>query len=351
MYKKIFDKQFTAEGVHCEHSPHYHIFAQRRITALSSINGIKDDHVDATLEKSRHVLPWLAFPNGSLAAVGDSGGTTKPLTTVQESETCHLEDGSSYAVGDFTRSGYAVVRSMPEIPIEEQSMLFITGMMWSYTHKHADDLSFELFENGRFILVDSGKYGYVKNLMREYVESAAAHNTISLETTKVLPSKLKPYGSALSAITPKGDHFEITGSINRPELFSQDRRLLYRPGSFLVVRDHIQVSSPERLVSSLHFAPDLEVHLTNQTAEAELGAGRSLRVRLLDGDCHLEKVRGQHDPVLGWATVKYLKMTPTTTLRAICPNGDRTITWVISFNDAACARAMELANSLEEPAL
>jgi hypothetical protein len=348
MYRKIFDGQFTPEGVHAEHSPHYHWFAERRISALASGNGIKDPHAEAILTRAREVLPWLTFPDGSLAAIGDSDGKSDPLKEVQQAQQRRLSNGRSYAIGDFTRSGYAVVRSLPEVPPEKQSMLFVMGMMHSYTHKHADDLSFELFEGGRAVLIDSGKYGYVKDSMRKYVESAAAHNTVSLETSEVTPRTIKPYGSALEPIKHQGDHVEIRGSIRRPGLFHQTRRLLYRPGDFLIVQDVLRSKLSERFVSSLHFAPDLELCLGNQIAMADLGHGRSVRVKLMDADGALEKARGQQNPILGWGTVTYLKMQPITTLRALCPNGNRTITWIISFNEAAFTEAEVLASSLNK---
>jgi hypothetical protein len=345
MYEKIFDSQFTQDGVHCEHSPHYHWFAESRITALASGNGIKSPRAESILAQAREVLPWLTFPDGSIASVGDSNGTSIPLRKAGKQNLRRIGDKSLYAIGDFSRSGYAVVRSNPTIPVEQQSMLFVTGMMWSYTHKHADDLSFELFEKGKFILIDSGKYGYVRDAMRTYVESAAAHNTISVETKDITPRSLRPYGSALESIKQKDDHFEIAGSISRPGLFDQRRRLLYRPGDYLVVHDQLKARSTDRLVSSLHFAPELDVSLSQQTAEAELGNDCSVKIQLICEECSIHSARGQNNPIRGWATTGYLEMKPATTLRAICPSGNHTITWVISFNEAAHSRAMELALS------
>ena len=56
-------------------------------------------------------------------------------------------------------------------------MLIVTGACWNDTHKHVDDLSFELFEFGRMIFIDSGIYSYTRDSMRSYVLGPLAHNT------------------------------------------------------------------------------------------------------------------------------------------------------------------------------
>jgi hypothetical protein len=211
-------------------------------------------------------------------------------------------------------------------------MLFMTGMAYSVGHKHADDLSFELFEAGRRVLIDSGKYGYAPiDPMRDYVLSAAAHNTISLRGVMIAPENIHVGGSSLKPVVQRNEFFELGGEIKRPRLFEQRRRLFYRPGEYLVVHDQLASGRSRHYVSSLHFAPDLAVAIEGRAATAKLSKHREVRAELLDIDCTIEMAQGQKDPLLGWSSQGYLKMEPTPTVRAICPGDRRTITWVVSL--------------------
>ena len=87
-------------------------------------------------------------------------------------------------------------------------------------------------------------------------------------------------------------------------------------------------------MSSLHLAPDLEARIEAQGFTVDIGDGRTMRARLIEDDCKVEAARGQKDPYLGWYTANYLKMEPTTVVRALCPGQVRSITWDIAFGPA-----------------
>lgn len=127
-----------------------------------------------------------------------------------------MKTNSPPLVGDFTRSGYAVVR-------DKDSMLFVTGMAYTLTHKHADDLSFVLFEHSRLIFIDSGKYGYNSDPMRRYVESAAAHNPIGLADQEIRSRDITLTGSELMPVISGEGQFRVAGQAERPGLFKQTR--------------------------------------------------------------------------------------------------------------------------------
>jgi len=317
-FSQLLEHQFTAEGVHREHSPSYHFFVSRIINDLGGAKRFDDPKLTAILEKTAAVEAWLLDPSGKEVAIGDSG--SKASRPSQQPE--------SPVVGDFSRSGYAIVRG-------KGSMLFVTGMANSLTHKHADDLSFVLFEHGRPLFIDSGKYGYANDPMRRYVESAAAHNTISLLNDEIGPSDITMSGSSLKSVATDEEGFSITGKIKRPGLFEQERKIRYVPGTSIVIHDEISSSSKQEFVSSLHLAGDLQPERVEDGFDVSLPDGKTIRARLDPGSgnapCRIEIARGQNDPVLGWETVDYLKMKPASVARAICPGQTRSITWNIAL--------------------
>lgn len=316
-FSSILKKQFTEEGVHREASPAYHNFVRGTIVDLGGAKRFNSKDAVEILSKAAEVEPWLSDPSGDIVAVGDSAGRSQPLEVPA--------DGSPI-VGDFSKSGYAIVRS-------RNSMLFVMGMAYGYSlgHKHADDLSFVLFEHGRPIFVDSGKYGYNDDSMRRYIESAAAHNTISLLRQDVKPTNLIAPGSELKPIASDGKRFTISGAIERPGLFTQAREIQYIPGQLLVVQDKISSEKEQQFVSGLHLARDLTPRMVDGGFDVVLPEGKTVRARLQDADCKIEEARGQSNPFLGWETVDYLKMEPASVVRAICSGYRRTITWTISL--------------------
>ena len=317
MFARLLDDQFTDEGVHRENAPVYHEFVRRTITSLSSEPTIKIPGVDTQklLHKVMQVRPWLVDPQGNFVAVGDSSGRGKPLA---------VKAGSGVAVGDFTKSGYGIVR-------DENSMLFMMGMAHKFTHKHADDLSFVLFEHGRPLFIDTGKYGYDENPMRRYVMSAAAHNTISLLDQDINPKDLVLVGSELRPIERDGTLFKLVGTVERPSLFTQHREIQYRPDRLLIVRDEVSSDRDRQFVSSLHLSRDLTPQLVMGGFDVPLSDGKVVKARLNETDCRIETVRGAKNPILGWESIGYLEIEPASVIRAICPGRNRSITWNIAL--------------------
>ena len=65
----LMQGQFTEEGVHKEHSPDYHMFMMR---AIERMGALKPYFADVDMEAVASVAPWLVFPNGQNARIGDS---------------------------------------------------------------------------------------------------------------------------------------------------------------------------------------------------------------------------------------------------------------------------------------
>jgi len=325
-YDEILRAQFTEEGVHTENSPSYHFFVRNLLRSLGALKRM--GHIDL-LQKIDAVAPWLVFPNGKVARIGDSGSTSLPLKDDPEEPAC-LSDKRCFAVSDLTRSGYAVVRSLPSE--NQTSMLFVAGMAHNTIHKHADELSFELFEFRRMIFIDSGKYAYKRGPFRTYVQSAAAHNTLSLSDRHIRPSEVELSGSLLVPIKQTASGFAIEGQVERPDLFHQRRQITYDPGRSINIVDHLSADEEMQFVSSLHLAPDLIPKLSEDGFEVAADE-HIIHGKVIEDDCSLSVARGQQEPtMLGWQTSGYAEMSPTSVIMATCPGRERTISWSILFD-------------------
>ena len=204
-FRRIMDGQFTHEGVHTENSPDYHFYT-RTMLLSSKVSRHLGDPFNGREDAVKAVNPWLVFPTGKIARVGDSYGKSAPLS-VDPEDTIRCGE-KAYAVKDLTKSGYAIVRSLPSEP--QNSMLFVTGMAHTMDHKHADELSFELFEEGQFVFVDSGKYGYKRNSMRE---SFAARTLTIPSAFATIGCCRRPLGSLVLFLAQLRSRMALSSSV------------------------------------------------------------------------------------------------------------------------------------------
>lgn len=315
-FVELARSQFSDQGVHVENSPSYHSFALRELKDVRDSRSFGTPEVDAVLENAEKIYPWLTFPDGKLAAVGDSTGGGRVLEgPIQPS--C-LEGGACFAMGDLTDSGYAIVRSLPGSPDERASMLFVNATGTAPAHKHADELGFEWMELGRKLVVDSGKFGYKSGRERHYFLSARAHSVPSLPERRLGPRDVELASTRLGPIRTDGDAYSVSGSVVRPDAFRHDRRFIYVPGARLEIEDRLQNQTDLAWDSNLHLASDLAPSLTPTGFSAPVG-DHVLTGEFEGAGCELRIAHGETDPLQGWVSTGYLERTPASVVIAACP--------------------------------
>lgn len=326
---RVVTGQYTDEGIHREHSPGYHFFVTDFLTRLRVAELFPEvENVPEIVRRAEANRAWMVYPNREVSRIGDNRAAGEPLT---QTSSTRVVGGREYAVGDFTRSGYAIVRTLGDVPPERQSMLFMTAMQNSRAHKHADDLSFELFEAGRRILIDTGSYDFQWDAMRHYAFSAAAHNTVDLVEAPVTPRQTPPYGSGLQPIRVEKEEFVLSGQVKRAETFNHRRTLRYRPGTSLVVEDELDAARDLRYASRLHFSSSLTVSQEGRDYVVSSGDGKPLASIRPPRGTEVRLVRGQKDPLLGWETVERRVMAPAFVLEASRRGRNLSMEWRISL--------------------
>ena len=320
---------FSDEAVHIENSPTYHNWVIRQIRRLGAVERFEEPEIRELLERADAVTPWLTYPDGRWARVGDSHGDGPQLTGPVEPE-CLPNGGGCWAVRDFTKSGYAVIRSLPEVDESDASMLFVSGTTEPTGHKHGDDLGFVQIERGQDIFVDSGRYGYNYDEYRSYVLSARAHNVISLVGRRTDPYNINPADSRLEPILVEEGQFKIKGVVDRPYLFVHERTLSYVPGTSLRIEDKLNNLTDLHWQSNLHLAPDLIPEITEMGFVVSAD-DFTVRGEFSGEGCEVSAVRGKTEPYQGWVSVGYLEMTPASVVIATCPPELVKSSWQISF--------------------
>ena len=307
---RIIAAQFDREGMHLEHSPAYHRFTLNKLESLAATGWYADfPNIASVSRKARSNLFWLIDPSGRFWGVGDSIPSEQPGRESLDlpASDCRLEltAGVDVPQGCFVmrkfESGYVSIKTLPSVDLERASGLFFQGGFHSSVHKHLDDQSFELFELGNRLIVDSGYYGYMAHPMRRYMLSTRAHNTVEIDGKDFSRADSEAYGSALKEAKWSDDYFKVQGRVEHKKLGAiHSRQLLYRPGNWLLVRDWVGGRQYQQVTQWFHLNPD--VVLLRQTADSASFAlkGKEFSIRSLSG-CDLRLDRGVKSPHLqGW---------------------------------------------------
>lgn len=340
---RLIHDQFTAEGVHREHSPGYQWMVLDTLEGLMAADLLRAEDHQASLDRIQDATAWFVLPDGHLAMFGDTDrhsmtGCDWPHVRSDALRFVLSRGAEGRPPVDlfraFPASGYVVFRSeWPRGPedFSDPSYLAQTCAFHSRTHKHADDLSFIWYDRGREILVDAGRYGYrgrtppgsslwndgfwYADPNRIYVESTRAHNTVEVDGRNFPRRGVEPYGSALARWGESAGLFYSESAARHWESLSHRRVLLLRPGDWLLVFDWLvdEESAPHRFVQRFHFAPELEIEGTVDGA-ATLAAPTWTEplhmVSLVPAEL-VAPARGQKSPeLLGWISRRAGGMLP-----------------------------------------
>ena len=329
-FARLVKSWFSDEGVHIENSPTYQGWVTFQIRQLGALERFQQPEIAGILERADAISPWLTYPDGRWVPVGDSHGSGPQLTGPVEPD-CLPNGAGCWAVRDLTKSGYAIIRSLPESDDHESSMLFVVNMAPYTGHKHSDDLGFVLMEGGQELFVDSGRYGYNYDDARTYVISAKAHNVPSLVDRRISPGNIDPANSGLDSIAVDGGHFVIRGVADRPGLFFHERVFYYVPGATLRIEDRLNNLTDSDWQSNLHLAPDLIPEISETGFVVQAG-DLTVRGEFSGDGCSISTARGETEPHQGWVSTGYLEMTPATVVTATCPADLAESSWHITFD-------------------
>jgi Heparinase II/III-like protein len=278
------------EAIHLEHSPYYHWIIQGALGRFANAGLFVGLDLAGLVRRMEESGAWLVAPDGSLPPIGDTPMGQRPPASALASS------GSRSGMRAFPRAGYAVVR-------DGDSALIVTAAHHPTAHKHADDGSFCLYEDGQPIVLDSGSPGYEYDSVEfRYGTSPAAHATICVDGFDWAKGSL-PYGSGLVASAERGGLYALLtrnpGAV--PGGGAARRALIYRPGHFLMAIDDVEAGSEHQLVRSLPLAPGLDasVTATGEVAISREGreVGRLLQLTVDDVPAdEVEVTLEQRDP-------------------------------------------------------
>ena len=220
--------RLSAEGMWLEHSAQYQFLAIRLLRDFIRYSpGKPDPGLVLTLAHLRQAAGWFVAPDGSYALLGDTSVGTVPTWGYSS-----LGQG----LASFLQSGYAMVR-------KGDSFLATTSTFFNKTHKHADELDFDLYDRGHSIVNGPGNYGYDREAAyRDYQLSSQSHSVLVVDGRSFPVDTAPVHGSALRATGSGGGWYAIEGTnpLVAPQGVQHARLFLYKPGEALVVVDKLR---------------------------------------------------------------------------------------------------------------
>jgi hypothetical protein len=237
------------EGVGLEHSPGYHFLVLDLLEKALGPGGQQALPGSEVIGRMRSVAGWFVMPDGLLTRLGDTSVHRVPGWA-------QLQAARYHGIAPTLQSGFGIVKA-------PGSYLSVAGGYHPYGHKQADELTFELYDRGRHIITDTGRYGAardrrdpVKARELAFTKSSQAHSVLVADDTSFPFERYVPYGSAILASGAGSGWYALEGTnpLLAGEGVDHRRLFLYRPGTALIVVD--QVTARRRHTYTRYFQLD-----------------------------------------------------------------------------------------------
>ncbi|MDY6900671.1 MAG: alginate lyase family protein, partial [Cyanobacteriota bacterium] len=328
------NQQVYVDGVHKELASHYHYATLEDFQQFANLLEVSGNHVSpdikSGLERMWNYLAYSMRPDGHGVVNGDSdrdynrNSVNQAATVYQRPDWTYIT--SNGEVGNrpnfepsvfFPWAGQVIMRSGWDKLAHWA--FFDIGPLGIYYHVHYDKLHLSISAYGRDLLVDSGRFRYVRDKFWRYFRESAGHNVILIDgkgqkkDTKQLHKPIKDN----CAIAPEFDFAKATydkGFRNIKGKVAHKRAVVYIRGKYWLVIDHIHTSRPRTIEALWHFHPDCTVVIKgNEVGSIDTNMGNLKILPASDLSWEVKLVKGQESPIQGWWSRQYNHKTPNPT--------------------------------------
>jgi hypothetical protein len=320
-----------SQGVWLEHSSAYQFLAIRPLDSMLDVLG-GDAELVALRDEMRTAATWFVRPDGEMTQFGDSNLEPVPDWGIGQ------EPGSRAFFG----AGFAFVREPG--PDGEPGYLAVTNGFHNTTHKHADELSFELFDRGVPIVNDTGLYHKDPGEIRDFVVSNRAHSGLAVDGLDLpIADGELAYGSGLVA-AGEGDGWYAIEGVNRllkPQGVRHSRLFLYRPGVALVIVDGLRSDLAHTYTRYLQLHPDIDLGEGDDIAIQISAPGFAGAIYDVPGDnpAVRSQARDQEVPLQGLTSPDFREWLPRWTLAFVDTGSTETRALTIALDGTALRAA------------
>ena len=271
--------------------------------------------------------------------VREAGRPDDPVRRLQPRAGPRLGAGPGPGTQTYFGAGFAFVREPGAGG--DLGYLAVTDGFHNLTHKHADELSFELFDHGASIVSDTGLYHKDPGEIRDYVVSNRAHSGLAVDGLDLpISDPDLAYGSGLQAAGEGDGWYAIEGRnpLLRGQGVAHTRLFLYRPGSALVIVDRLRSANVHTYTRYLQLHPEVELGDRDETGIQINAPGFAGAIYDAPGDSPATRTqaRGQHDPLQGLSSPDFREFVPR---------------WTVAFADSGSTEVRALTIALDQTAV
>lgn len=290
--KSELKEQTLQDGAHFELSPMYHQIILNRlldcinIAQSSTWSEFKDLALLSTCATS--MLAWLetiTYKNGDIPMVNDSAWGIAPCSNELFEYARRLE--LNWSVSNLSDSGY---RKWQGDTYELLMDVGAIGPDYIPGHAHADTFNFELYVQGKPLIVDTGTSTYEKNQHRQEERSTAAHNTVVIMNENSshvwggfrVAERARIIRLLESEDSIKGEHdgYKNMGVLHQ--------RTFHRAEKKLTIEDALTGNTQKSACAYLHFHPSIQV-LTVEDHKLIL-SDLNVKIEFTEGITSIEKI-------------------------------------------------------------
>lgn len=309
------------EGMWLEHSTTYQFLTVNVIERFLEIDKKKRPGLEQLLNTMKDTAAWMTEPDLHWVQAGDS---------YQDKA-----DRFAQAISRDQRGMRVLLKSGVAFVKKKDSYLSLLSDYHGSVHRHSDDLSFDLYENGHRIVSDTGIPDKDFGTPYLFAISAAAHSVVEVDAQDFPRDDAHAYGSGLLASGEGGGWYALlaTNPLVAAQGVDHNRLLLYKPGTALIVADRLRSSKTHTYRSFFQFGPDFGLQLDSDKIPLHAGHDQ-VNVFNDSTDPTLERqvARGQSDPLFGYVYTDFRTRDPrwTETTTAEGSNVDNVTTLSVS---------------------
>jgi len=295
---------YPREGFWLEQSAGYQLLVIKNLARFLAVPGNADSGLQRILRRMQRTSAWLQMPDGRIPQFGDSDLKRLPASA---------RGAASAARGMLVlrKSGYAFVK-------EPGAYLSVEASFHNTSHKHADELSFDLYDRGHRIVSDTGLYAKDPGPAFNFAHSARAHSVVTVDGRSFPLQARLAYGSGIVAAGSGHGWFAIYGRnpLLRTQGVSHHRLFLYRPHRALIVVDLVRSASMHTYDRFFQLGPDIGIR--GSAAGLRLSArgfSGSLDATSSSGPVRLMTEKGRMHPLAGLTSPRFRVWVPRWTAR------------------------------------
>lgn len=326
--KNVNDHVIPGEGMWLEHSSTYQFLTISAIERYLEVDKKKRPQLEQLLATMRDTAAWMTLPDRHKLQNGNSFGDKADRFAQKISR----DQRGLRVLGG---SGIGFVKT-------EKTYLSLLSNYHSEIHRHSDDLSFDLYENGHRVVSDTGIPDKDFGTPYLFAISNSAHSIVEVDGTEFPRDASNAYGSGIVASGEGSGWYgiEATNPLVAAQGVGHNRLLLYKPGSALIVADRLRSSQNHSYRSYFQFGPDFGLERTGD--EIRLFAGPDqvdVSTVSTDPSLQIQTVRGQEDPLLGLVYPGFRDREPRWTETVVAEGSDVDNVTTLSFEPKRRIRA------------